>query len=203
MQIVDDEDDSLVKIKNRSQSALISRHTLHKQRGLIVDRNQDELSAEEVDRELKKVQLQREKLLLKKEMARQERMAKATEVFGSSGNVLFAVLASLLGRLLRLFRFVRQHAFKIILFVALFFGGIYGIFLSEEPRIRAFKENRIANMTEKCGQEVKSCDFVRDPKERWECIKNQKAQAVCYDSTFDEFTEKNKPFLLFGSIGYY
>lgn len=168
-----------------------------------MNKNQDELSDEKLDRELKKVQLQREKMLLEKEIAQRQRSARAEEMLSSSGHFLLIVVSKFLVRLLRLIQFCARHFLRIIFVAVFLFCSVFGFIAFEESRANEFIKDRRSYVDKACNAPPISCEQFEHYSQLGKCLKKKEQQTSCYESTYDDFTEKNKPFLIFSHVGYY
>lgn len=85
------------------------------------------MSDEEVNRELKRVQLQREKMQLEKEIAQRQRANQVSQALSTAGSSFLYSLGRIIGRLIGFIRFIGHNFLKIALVTVIVAGGLAGI----------------------------------------------------------------------------
>ena len=143
------------------------------------------MSDEEVSRELKIVQLQREKIQLEKELAQKQRVEKVSAALESSGNFS-----------LNLLKFFRRNLFKILLFPTIIFVGITAFNAIEDSRAAAYYKDKNTYALQTCGEakRLSSCNMDS------ECMDREMERSLCYIGAEAKFQRDNAPTLFFRKI---
>lgn len=149
--------------------------------------NNDNLSDEEIERRLKIVQLKREELGLAKEMARIERLKNVDTLFSRISFLLENVKNFLMFIFGKLFLFIRNNLWKIILTPLILVCSFLVIDYSERIRIEKYIDQR-DEYIEECG-EVSFRDRYTNPD-----LANKIFD--CRDERSKLFKKKYKPFLI-------
>lgn len=143
------------------------------------------MSDDEVSRELKKVQLQREKIQLEKEIAQKQRVEKVSAALESSGNFS-----------LNLLKFFRRNLFKILLFPAIFFVGIAAFNAFEDSRVTAYYKDKNAYALQTCGEAKRLSSCGMDS----ECMDREMERYACYRNAEARFRQEKTPTLFLRSV---
>lgn len=157
------------------------------------------MTDDEIDKELRRVQLQREKLLLEKEIARKEFFAKSSSILIFIKDLLFSSLRKIIGIFGFLFIFLRNNYKKII---GVFFA-ILIIFALVSKYVEISNKNyeeRIENFSLlKCSKIIsKSCEVDSDdPVQRYYCLREGIDRGICLDNARREYRDIEKPPLEF------
>lgn len=154
--------------------------------------NDEKMSAEEVEQELRRIQLHRERIGLQKELARQEMKIKVSSAVGTSSNVLLTFFLGILNLVVRFARFIGRNSVKLVLSFILLFGAIAGVTAFDTHREDTFIKNSEEHINATCGVAKDPFDCMMDIGVE-QCMK----RIECRLHEERLFTEKNKPFLLF------
>ena len=143
------------------------------------------MSDDEVSRELKKVQLQREKIQLEKEIAQKQRVEKVSAALESSGNFS-----------LNLLKFFRRNLFKILLFPTIIFVGITAFNAIEDSRAAAYYKDKNTYALQTCGEAKRLSSCGMDS----ECMDREMERSACYRNAEARFHQENAPVLFFRKV---
>ncbi|MFA9288167.1 hypothetical protein ACCQ08_25585 [Comamonas sp. SY3] len=163
----------------------------------------DELSDADVDKELKRVQLQRERLQLEKELARKKWLASANSFILASSYYSLNAGAKAVGFVSRIFASVGRNIKKIAAFALLSIAIFAGIYAYEDMQVKSFRQAKEEGILKSCGEYP---DYDA-------CISNGGSHSSCAFAYFEKSRKhdecriksekdliKLQPFLLFHSV---
>ena len=123
------------------------------------------MSDEEIERELKRVQLQREKIQLENDISRMQRASNISDAISKSGIYI---------------KYLSRNFFKVFIFIAFFFIAIYGISVLEDSRKRDVQKKSFDYAIEACGEikNINAC-MLEEKISFTECITRQEDRVQC------------------------
>lgn len=163
----------------------------------------DELSDADVDKELKRIQLQRERLLLEKELARKKRLASASSFLLASSYYSLTVGGKAVGFVSRILANIGRNIKKITAFTLLSIAIFSGIYAYEYIRVKDFHQAMQERVVTSCGESPSFESCQRNGSSNTGCALSYFAESRKYEEckrTTENDLVKLKPFLLFHSV---
>lgn len=149
---------------------------------------EEKMSAEEVEQELRRIQLYRERIGLQKEIARQEMKSKVSSAMEASSSILLIFFRGILNIIIRFARFLQRISIHLVVTICAVsvFAGYY----------KNSKHNFLRDRTEHVDT---TCGYYSDPYTYYKDYGEEayKKKYGCRKDEYDIFTKKHKPFLYF------